>query len=74
MEVKKMNKEVTMMGGKELEVLAVKYGGASYLQYRLCRWGNEYVTWCYNTDFSGYNHGHYFMDLEDAKRDFDKRG
>lgn len=39
----------------------------------LCEFGDEFVTWEYNSEFNGYGHGHYFVTLEKAKEDFDER-
>lgn len=33
-----------------------------------------YVTWVYNIAFQSFVEGHYFKDLEEAKKDFIKRG
>lgn len=46
-----------------------------HLSYVLAKWGNEYVTWMYNSEFDSYNYGHYFheSDLEKATEDYYNR-
>lgn len=50
--------------------------GDSHLDIVLAAWGTrgEYVTWVHNKSVGGYGEGHYFMDFEDAREDFYKRG
>lgn len=50
--------------------------GDSHLDVVLAVWGThgEYVTWIHNKSVGGYGEGHYFMDLDDAREDFYKRG
>lgn len=57
---------------EKIEIL-VKDGTAPYLKVVLCKWGEQFVTWCKNTDLGGYHHGHYFFNLQDALDDFNER-
>jgi len=57
-------------------LLGVKPANDSYLAYVLVKRNTEYepyVTWLYNSTGSGFNHGHYFTELNDAIIDFEKR-
>lgn len=48
----------------------------SHLDIVLAVWGTrgEYVTWLHNKSVGGYGEGHYFMDFDEAREDFYKRG
>ena len=50
--------------------------GDSHLDIVLAVWGTrgEYVTWLHNKSVGRYGEGHYFMDFDEAREDFYKRG
>jgi hypothetical protein len=39
----------------------------------LAEFNGQFVTWEYNSEFNGYSQGNYFNDIDQAKKDFNRR-
>lgn len=48
--------------------------GYDHMEMTLCKYGDKFVTWAFNKQFSGYAFGHYFDTFEAALINYNGRG